>query len=87
MDDARADPAVLAIVHASPDDEPESEEERAAVEAARREPGPGTAHEEVLRESGVPSRPAIRKCLFWKDDSYLRGQQSCRSPARGGSSS
>ena len=47
------DPVELAIVNASPDDEPESEEERAAVEAARREAGPGTAHEEVLREFGL----------------------------------
>jgi hypothetical protein len=35
------------------DDEPESEEERAEVEAARRETGPGTPHEEVLREFGL----------------------------------
>lgn len=47
------DPAELAILNASPDDEPESEEERAAVEAARRETGPGVAHEEVLREFGL----------------------------------
>jgi len=42
----------LAILNASPDGELESEEERAPVEAARRETGPGTAHEEVLREFG-----------------------------------
>jgi hypothetical protein len=46
-------PVELAIMKASPDDEPESEEERAAVEAARREAGPGTTHEEVLREFGL----------------------------------
>ncbi len=35
------------------DDEPETEQERAEVEAARSEKGPGTAHEEVLRQFGV----------------------------------
>jgi len=34
------------------DDEPETDEECAAVETARSEPGPGTPHEEVLREFG-----------------------------------
>jgi hypothetical protein len=53
ISDVRADPAKLAISSVLPDDEPESEEERAAVEAARRETGPGTAHEEVLREFGL----------------------------------
>jgi len=47
------DPVELAILRASPDDEPQSEEERAAVEAARRETGLGAAHEEVLREFGL----------------------------------
>jgi hypothetical protein len=47
------DPVELAILNASPDDEPESGEERAEAEAARREVGPGTAHEEVLREFGL----------------------------------
>jgi hypothetical protein len=43
----------LSIIRARFDDEPESEEERAEVEAARRESGPGTPHEEVLREFGL----------------------------------
>lgn len=47
------DPIELAILNASPDDESESEEERSDVEAARREGGPGTAHEDVLREFGL----------------------------------
>jgi hypothetical protein len=46
-------PVELSLLSAPLDDEPESEEERAAVEAARREPGPGTPHEEVLREFGL----------------------------------
>ena len=48
-----ADPVRLSIALAQFDDEPESEEERAEVEAARRESGPGTPHEEVLREFGL----------------------------------
>jgi hypothetical protein len=47
-----ADPVGRAILHASPDDEPETDEERAEVEAARREAGPCAPHEEVLREFG-----------------------------------
>jgi hypothetical protein len=47
------DPVELSLLAAPPDDEPESEEERSAVEAARSEPGPGTPHEEVLREFGL----------------------------------
>ena len=35
------------------DDEPETEDERTAVERALAEPGPGTSHEEVLREFGL----------------------------------
>jgi len=50
---APADPVKLSIIRARFDDEPESEEERAEVEAARRESGPGTPHEEVLREFGL----------------------------------
>jgi len=50
---APADPVRLSIIHARFDDEPEGEEERADVEAARRESGPGTPHEEVLREFGL----------------------------------
>jgi len=47
------DPVELPLLAAPLDDEPESEEERIAVEAARSEPGPGTPHEEVLREFGL----------------------------------
>jgi hypothetical protein len=47
------DPVELSLLKAPLDDEPESDEERAAVEAARSEPGPGTPHEEVLREFGL----------------------------------
>jgi hypothetical protein len=47
------DPVELSLLTAPLDDEPESEEERAVVEAARSEPGPGTPHEEVLREFGL----------------------------------
>jgi hypothetical protein len=48
-----ADAVKLSILMAPFDDEPESEEERAEVEAARRETRPGTPHEEVLREFGL----------------------------------
>lgn len=48
-----SDPVRLSIALAPFDDEPESEEERAAAEAARCEAGPGTPHEEVLREFGL----------------------------------
>jgi len=41
------------LLTAPPDDEPEPEEERAAVEEARSEAGFGTPHEEVLREFGL----------------------------------
>jgi hypothetical protein len=47
------DPVELSLLSAPLDDEPESEEERAAVEAARAQPGPGTPHDEVLREFGL----------------------------------
>ena len=47
------DPVELSLLTAPLDSELESEEERAAVEAARSEPGPGTPHEEVLREFGL----------------------------------
>jgi len=46
------DSVELSLLTAPLDDEPETEEERAAVEAARSEPGPGTPHKEVLREFG-----------------------------------
>ena len=55
------DPVALSLLNAPYDDEPETEDERAAVEAARREPGPGTPHEEVLREFGL--------CPFFLDGS------------------
>jgi len=47
---ALADPVWQSVLTAPLDDEPESEEERANVEAARRENGAGTSHEDVLRE-------------------------------------
>ena len=50
---ALMDPLDLALLTAPPDDEPETEEERAEVEQALAEPGPGTPHEELLREFGL----------------------------------
>ena len=50
---ALADPVWLSILAAAPDDEPETEEELAEVEAARSETSPGTPHEDVLREFGL----------------------------------
>ena len=50
---ALADPVWQSILNAPLDDEPETEEERSEVEAARSETGPGTTHEEVLREFGL----------------------------------
>jgi hypothetical protein len=47
------DPVELSLLSAPTDDEPESEEEREAVERARRESGRGTPHEDVLREFGL----------------------------------
>ena len=47
------DPVELSLLSAPVDDESESEAEREAVERARREPGRGTPHEEVLREFGL----------------------------------
>ncbi len=44
---------VLSLLNAPYDDEPETEDERAAVEVARGEPGPGTPHADVLREFGL----------------------------------
>jgi len=43
----------LAVLTAEIDDEPESDEERAEVEAARAEASQGTRHEDVLREFGL----------------------------------
>ena len=50
---ALVDPVWLSLLTAPMDDEPETEEERAAVERALSEPGPGASHEEVLREFGL----------------------------------
>lgn len=50
---ALADPVWQSILTAPLDDEPETDEERTEVEAARGEPGPGTSHQEVLREFGL----------------------------------
>ncbi|HLH00587.1 MAG TPA: hypothetical protein VKX49_30055 [Bryobacteraceae bacterium] len=50
---ALADPVWQSILAAPFDDEPETEQERAEVEAARKEKRPGTSHEEILREFGV----------------------------------
>jgi len=47
------DPIALSLLNAPYDDEPETEDERAAVEVARREPGPGTPHQDVRREFGL----------------------------------
>jgi hypothetical protein len=47
------DPVSLSLLSASEDDEPETDAERVAVESARSETGPGTPHEEVLREFGL----------------------------------
>jgi hypothetical protein len=47
------DPVELSLLNAPVDEEPESEDEREAVERARRETGRGTPHEEVLRELGL----------------------------------
>jgi hypothetical protein len=50
---ALADPVWQSILNAPLDDEPETDQERAEVEAARKETGTGTTHEEVLREFGA----------------------------------
>ena len=47
------DPVTLSLLTAPYDNEPEMDEERTAVEAARRESGTGTPHEEVLKEFGL----------------------------------
>jgi len=44
------DPVTFSLLTAPFDEEPVTEEERAAVEAARREPGSGTPHEQVVKE-------------------------------------
>jgi hypothetical protein len=50
---ALMDPVELSLLTAPFDDEPETEEERTAVERALAEPGPDTAQEELLREFGL----------------------------------
>jgi plasmid stabilization system protein ParE len=50
---ALMDPVELSLLSAAVDDEPETDDERAAVERAQAEPGAGTTHEEVLREFGL----------------------------------
>jgi hypothetical protein len=50
---ALADPVWQSILAAPLDDEPETGQEQAEVEAARSEKGSGTTHEEVLREFGL----------------------------------
>jgi hypothetical protein len=50
---ALADPVWQSTLTAPLDDEPETEQERAEVEAARSEKGSATSHEEVLREFGL----------------------------------
>ena len=47
------DPVELSLLSAPIDDEPETEDERTAVERALAEPGAGTSHAEVLREFGL----------------------------------
>jgi hypothetical protein len=47
---ALMDPVELSLLSAPVDDEPETEDERTAVERAPAEPGHGTSHQEVLRE-------------------------------------
>jgi hypothetical protein len=49
---ALMDPVELSLLSAPVDDEPETEDERSAVERALAESCPGTSHEEVLRADG-----------------------------------
>ncbi len=50
---ALADPVWQSILSAPLDEESDTDQERAEVEAARAEKGPGKSHEEVLREFGL----------------------------------
>jgi hypothetical protein len=50
---ALADPVALSLLNAPLDDEPEIETEHAAVDAAKREPGRGAPHEDILHEFGL----------------------------------
>jgi hypothetical protein len=47
------DPVELSLATAPPDDEPETEAEREAVEKALNDPRPDVPMEEVLREHGL----------------------------------
>jgi hypothetical protein len=47
------DPVELSLLMAPPDDEPESDEERNAVEKALNDPRPDVPLDEVLREYGM----------------------------------
>jgi hypothetical protein len=47
------DPVELSLLTAPPDDEPETDEERQAVERALNDPRPDIPIEEVLREYGL----------------------------------
>jgi hypothetical protein len=53
------DPVTLSLLNAPPDDEPETAEERAAVERALSDPRPDIPLQEVLREFGL-SRDVAR---------------------------
>ena len=46
---ALADPVELAILHAAVDDEPETEEERTAVESSLNDPSPDIPFEQLRR--------------------------------------
>jgi hypothetical protein len=46
---ALEDPVELAILNAAPDDEPETEEERAAVESSLNDPSPDIPFEQLRR--------------------------------------
>ena len=50
---ALADPVTQSILNAPADDEPETAAERDEMEAARRETGTGSPHEEVVHEFGL----------------------------------
>ena len=50
---ALADPVWQSVLAAPLDDEPETDQERAEVEAARSEKGSGSSHQELLREFGA----------------------------------
>jgi hypothetical protein len=50
---ALADPVWQSVLAAPLDDEPETDQKRAEVEAARSEKGSETSHQELLREFGA----------------------------------